>query len=107
MAGKSTAARLFVVWFVLQAGGLLTLLAGFGILAAIDALSGVGDSLDRFLSRWGTAFVLVPVTFVPVLVLWHRWALQRYGRRPGLFRLAAELAFAAELVGCVLYQRLA
>ena len=96
--------RRLLVWFALQAGGLATLLVGFALLWAMRPLLGGGTA---FLGRWGIAFVLVPVTFVPALVVWHSWALRSFGKRAGFFRLVAEVAFAAELIGCVLYQRLA
>ena len=94
----------FVLYAVLQSGGLLSLLLGLALLAGVRPLLGADSA---FLRGWAASFVVVPVTFVPALVAWHRWALRRYGRRPGRFRLVAELAFAAELIGCVLYQRLA
>ena len=96
--------RALLVYLVLQGGGLLALAVGFAVLAAARPLLGSGTV---FLGRWSTSFVLVPVTFVPALVAWHGWALRRFGRRPTLFRFTAEVAFAAELIGCVLYQRLA
>ena len=99
----------FKIWAALQGGGLVTLLAGFAIVAAARSLLRGGAAVpgSDFLRQWGMAFVLVPITFVPVLIVWHRWAVRRFGRRPALFRLVAEVAFAAELIGCVLYQRLA
>lgn len=95
--------RALLVWIVLQVGGLLSLLLGFALLAALRPLLGDG----AFLGRWTVSFVLVPLTFVPVLVAWHSWALRRFGRRGTLFRFAAEIAFATELIGCVLWLRIA
>ena len=92
-----------LLYAALQGGGALALLGGLALLAGLRPLLG-GDS---FLGRWGASFVVVPVTFVPALVAWHGWALRRFGRRPRLFRLIAEVAFAAELIGCVLWQGLA
>ena len=93
-----------LVWGDLQAGALATLLGGVALLAGLRPL--FGGSVG-FLGRWGVSFVIVPVTFVPALVVWHRWALRRFGKRASLFRFSAEIAFAAELIGCLLYQRLA
>jgi hypothetical protein len=108
-SGRFTASQRLGVWAALQAGGLVTLLAGFALVATARMLLGSGTDFlgPDLLRKWGMAFVLVPVTFVPVLVLWHKWALARYGRRGAFFRFVAEVAFAAELIGCVLYQRLA
>jgi hypothetical protein len=94
-----------LAWSVLQAGGAAALAAALLLLAAIAP----DHDADRagFLRSWGVAFLVVPVTFVPVLARWHSWAVARFGRRPGTFRLFAELAFAAELIGCVLYLRIA
>jgi hypothetical protein len=88
----------------LQAGAFATLLLAGALLLAGRELLG-GDA--PILGRWGTVFVLVPVSYVPALVVWHRWAIRRFGRRPATLRLLAEVAFAAELIGCVLYLRLA
>ena len=98
-----------LIWAALQAGGLVTLLAGFALVAIARSLLRAGATLpgSDFLRQWGMAFVLVPITFVPVLIVWHRWAVRRFGKRGGFFRFVAEIAFAAELIGCVLYQRLA
>ena len=95
--------RALLVWAVLQGGGLVSLLLGFALLAALEPLIGP----RAFLGRWTASFVLVPVTFVPVLVAWHAWALRRFGKRGTLFRFAAEIAFATELIGCVLWLRIA
>lgn len=94
-----------LAWSVLQAGGAVALVAALLLLAAFAP--GHGADGSGFLRSWGVAFLVVPVTFVPVLARWHSWAVARYGRRPGTFRLFAELAFAVELIGCVLYLRLA
>ena len=80
------------------------MLAGYALLWAARPLFG-GDA--SFLGRWSVVFVLVPITFAPALIAWHSWAVRRFGKRGGFFRLVAEVAFAAELIGCVLYQRLA
>lgn len=93
------------VYAALQLGSLATLLVAALLVAAIAPLFGRHGSL--FLRQWMVAFVVVPLTFVPALVVWHRWALARFGKRGGLFRLVAEVAFASELIGCVLIQRLA
>lgn len=92
------------IWIVLQAGGALTLAVSALLLLALAPLFR-GDR--AFLRQWGTAFLVVPLTFVPVLARWHAWALKRYGKRGGFFRLVAEVAFAGELIGCVLMQRIA
>ncbi len=94
-----------LVYATLQVGGLLALAAAALLVAALAPLFGTHGS--SFLRQWMVAFLVVPLTFVPALVLWHRWALARFGKRGGLFRLVAELAFASELIGCVLIQRIA
>jgi hypothetical protein len=94
------------IFAVLQLGGVVALLSAAALLAAIAPLFGAGGGVS-FLRQWTTAFVLLPATFVPALVLWHRWALARYGKRGVLFRVVAELAFASEVVGCVLFQNIA
>lgn len=94
-----------LVFAALQLGG-LALLAGAGLLAsAVAPLFGGGAA--RFASRWAFALVVVPVTFVPALVVWHRWAVRRFGKRGAYFRLVAEVAFAVEVIGCVLFQNIA
>ena len=103
-ADRSRLLESLLVWASLQIGGLATLLAGFALASALFPQFGREAT---FLGRWGTSFVLVPITFAPVLAVWHSWAIRRHGRRLGFLRLVAEVAFAAELVGCVLYQRLA
>ncbi len=95
----------FRVLAVLQVGGAATLLAAATLVAAIAPL--FGSQGASFLRQWTTAFVLLPATFVPALVLWHRWALRRFGKRGTLFRVVAEVAFSVELIGCVLFQNIA
>lgn len=93
------------IWAALQFGGAATLAAAALLVSAVAPLfGGAGPS---FLQRWGLAFVLLPATFIPALVIWHRYALARYGKRATLFRVVAEIAFATELVACVLYQNIA
>ncbi len=95
----------FRIWAVLQLGGAATLLAAALLVAAIAPLFGrVGSG---FLRQWSTAFLVLPATFIPALILWHRWALARFGKRGGFFRLVAEVAFAVEVIGCVLFQNIA
>ncbi len=94
-----------LVFATLQFGGLATLAAAALLVAAIAPL--LGRAASPFLRQWIVAFLVVPLTFVPALVVWHRWALARFGKRGGLFRLVAEVAFAVELIGCVLIQRIA
>jgi hypothetical protein len=94
-----------VVWAALQVGGAATLLAVVALLLLV--VPGSHERTQSFLRRWGTAFVIVPITFAPVLAAWHSWATRRFGRRPGFFRFVAEAAFAVELIAAVLVQRLA
>ena len=104
LANRLAPSNALLIWVALQLGGLATLLAGYALLWAARPLFG-GDA--SFLGRWSVVFVLVPITFAPALIAWHSWAVRRFGKRGGFFRLVAEVAFAAELIGCVLYQRLA
>ncbi len=92
-------------YLVLQATGLAGLLAILGIVWLLR--SQIGLRLPWFHSVWFSAFVLVPVSFVPALTWWHGWAVARYGRHPTTFRVVAEVSFALEIVGYLLFQGLA
>ena len=94
-----------LVWAALQGGGAVTLAGAWLLVFALAPLFGAGAR--SFARSWSTAFLVVPLTFVPVLVVWHRWVLGRFGKRGGFFRLVAEISFASELIGCVLLQRIA
>lgn len=94
-----------LVWAVLQLAAGAALATASLLVASIAPLFGPGGA--SFLRQWSTAFLVLPLTFVPALVIWHRWALRRFGKRGTLFRIAAELAFAVEVVGCVLIQNIA
>ncbi|MSR47112.1 MAG: hypothetical protein EXS13_08615 [Planctomycetes bacterium] len=93
-----------LIWLGLQVAGGVALIGAWLLLTAIAPLFGGGES---FLERWSTVFVVVPATFIPALVGWHRIALARFGKRGTLFRVVAEVAFAIEVIGCVLFQNLA
>lgn len=93
------------IYLVLQGSGALLLGVALGVLLALRPLLGGGDA--PFLRSWLATFVLLPVTFCPALALWHRWALRRFGKRGGWFRAIAEVAFAVEVIACVLFHRIA
>ena len=93
------------IWLALQLGSATTLLVAGLLVSAIAPL--FGSAGPSFLKQWGTAFIVLPITFVPALIVWHRWALRRFGKRGTLFRVVAEVAFAVEVVGCVLFQNIA
>ena len=90
---------------MLQLGAALALAAA-GLLTMFAArLAGAG--VRSFLGSWLAAFVLVPVTFIPVLIRWHRWAEARFGSHPRWYRAITEVAFATEVVVFILLRRLA
>ena len=62
----------------------------------------LGAPAAGFGTSWLAAFVLVPASFLPVLPLWYRWVDGRFGRHPRAFRIAAEVAFAVEVIGFLL-----
>ncbi len=94
-----------LLYGALQSGAALLLAAAW--LAATLLASLAGSGAKSFLGSWLAAFVLVPITFVPALVRWQRWAIARFGRHPRWYRAIIEFAFAAEVVGFILLQRLA
>jgi len=100
--GGRELARLYLA---LQLGAGLLLAAAYAVLAALRPLFGAGG--QPFLRSWLATFVLLPVTFVPALVVWNRWVVARVGRRSGWFRLIVEVAFAVEFLACVLIHRIA
>ena len=100
--------------------GTQAFLVGYGVLQLTTAASLVAvwvvlvflvrqflPGADDFNTSWAAAFLVVPVGFLPVLVWWQGWAIRRYGRHPRLWRLAAELAFAVDVVGCLVLRGLA
>jgi hypothetical protein len=100
--GGRELARLYLA---LQLGAALLLAAAYAVLAALRPL--LGERGQPFLRSWLATFVLVPVTFVPALVVWNRWVVARIGRRSGWFRVIVEVAFAVEFLACVLIHRIA
>jgi hypothetical protein len=99
------AAEIFRLYLVLQVAAGLTLGAAFLLLAALRPL--LGSPETPFLRSWLATFVLAPVTFVPTLALWSRWASRRVGRRSGWLRFVVEIAFFLEIVASLLLQRIA
>lgn len=104
-AAKLGGRELARLYLALQFGAGLLLAAAYALLAALRPLFGGGDA--PFLRSWLATFVLLPVTFVPALVVWNRWVVARVGRRSGWFRLIVEVAFAVEFLACVLLHRIA
>ena len=105
-SGPVTGWKAFLVAFaVLQGVGAGLLVVAWVLLRGLLALLAPGAS--DLATSWGAVFVLVPVSFVPGLVGWHSWVCRRLGRRPRLWRLVAELAFAVEVVGFALFLGLA
>ena len=83
--------------------GLLLLLWGAGRLLKPWIAPELGD----FGASWAGVFILVPVSFVPALMWWHGWVCRRYGERPRAWRLVAELAFALQVVACLILRGIA
>ena len=100
-----TPPQILGVYCALQAAGCLLLLVAYAVLVVLRPIFFPEET--PFFGHWVATFVLVPITYVPALVAWHAWALRRFGRHPRFYRLCAELAFALEVIGCVLAQRIA
>ena len=103
--GRIGGRELARLYLALQLGAGLLLAVAYAVLAALRPLFGAGDA--AFLRSWLATFVLLPVTFVPALIVWNRWVVARVGRRSGWFRFIVEVAFAIEFLACVLIHRIA
>lgn len=67
----------------------------------------LAPGLDAFDRSWAAAFILVPASFAPALMWWHAWVLRRFGNRPRAWRLVAEVAFALQVIVCLVVQGIA
>lgn len=81
--------------------------AGAGLLAllvvAVQLLrSLVSSRWDDFGTSWTAVFILVPTSFVPALVWWNGWVVRKFGKRPQAWRFTAEVAFALQVIFCLL-----
>ena len=102
---SSWSSTVFHGWLVLQITSGLALVAVWFLLRLVVEWFFPGG--DEFRTSWLAAFVVVPVGFLPVLVWWQGWAGRRFGRQPRTFRLVTEVAFALDVVGCLLLRGIA
>jgi len=94
-----------VAYLVLQgAGSLLLVSMWFGWKGVQPWLAPQAGS---FGSSWIAAFILLPISFAPVLFWWFGWVQRRFGPRPRAWRFTAEVAFAVQVIGCLLLQGIA
>jgi predicted membrane-bound mannosyltransferase len=94
-----------LAYLVLQGAGAGLLLVSWLLWKLLQPL--LLPSATDFGTSWTAAFILVPMTFLPALVWWNSWVNDRYGRRPRAWRVAAEVAFALQVVATLVLQGIA
>ena len=72
------------LYFALQVAGAAAMGVGLGALWLVEPVLGRG--VGAFTRSWAMAFVLVPLTFVPILAVWHRQVVRRCGQHPRIYR---------------------
>jgi hypothetical protein len=94
-----------IAYLALQGAGMILLVAGLVVLRVLQHVA--PDRLTAFGASWMAVFVLVPVSFVPALVWWNTWVVRRFGKRPQAWRFTAEVAFALQVIACLIGQGIA